>query len=110
MSTCAARFGFVCCCSRCQPAPSPQPESLRVHALGEPVVEIPLSVLRTLLATQGLTLVGPAERAVLDACAALMACTLRPGGVEDNYTDFEKVANAELDRRAAREQKGEGNG
>jgi hypothetical protein len=79
-------------------------ESLYVEGY-DYALTVPLPVLRALLATQGLTIVGPAERAVLDECAT------EGGLVEwgDRVWRAER-ARRELARRAAREQKGEGNG
>ena len=105
MSLCTVcRVSLPCLCE--QPAPSPQPEMPETLLVGRLLCDhckrpllLTVSELRALLAAQGLHIIDAQQKAVLEACEALMACTLRPGGVADNYTDFEKVAKAELARR-----------
>jgi hypothetical protein len=106
---CAMYFGGKCdCVARCV-APSPQPEMpegfeefwsmgvwryVRLDGHGLSVDDM-----RALLATQGLTIIGAKQRAVLDACALLDLDTYLYGD-EHEQRD---VAEAELARRAAKD-------
>ncbi len=114
-----------CQCPKCshlfptpEPAPSPQPEMPDVYgaafaALSGADIQN-RNELRKALATQCLTIVGPAERAVLDACAAMTLGDddpdedpLEPQELgEDCYIytdDQDRIARAEKARRAAKE-------
>lgn len=98
--------------------PAPHMQLLRIYNHAKPYghVDLPLSVLRTLLATQGLAIVpaaevtAPAERKVLEAMAAVpdiqidMTLDLR----DELSIQETRVWEAELARRA--EKKGETNG
>ena len=112
MSNCAARFGFVCCCSQCKPAPSPQPEMPHgwhfSPATGGVFVSrredggqyaLGITLMRALLATQGLTIVGPAERAVLDDLTQVPKPVLLAWRTDSWLRNF---AGAELARRAGK--------
>jgi hypothetical protein len=103
-------FGFKECQKH---TPSPQPEMpekmrpMRVSLfLGDTEYRLTMDELRKVLAAQGLTIVGPAERAVLDAMAAIPDGTLRVL-LELNVITFSSsvldALKAELALRAAKE-------
>ena len=81
----------TCCC---EPAPSPQPED--VAALEAYLAGLPVAAVRAALLGYGLHIVGPAERAVLDAAA-----TGDPGELTWLDSWCERVWEAELARRGS---------
>lgn len=71
-------------------------------------LELPLPVLRALLAEQGLHIVGEADMAVLRACAQLTQSQIRRGSEMQgrDWSPWTRISETELSRRAA--QKGTG--
>ena len=64
-------------------------------------VWMPLVALKAVLATRGLTIAGPAERAVLDACAAMTEEGIDAAAGQSGSVD--RALEDELARRAAKE-------
>ena len=105
-------FGDTCAWCKVSPAPSPQPEMPEgdgwvkiATAQAERTIAgdvwMPLVALKAVLATRGLTIAGPAERAVLDACAAMTEEGIDAAAGQSGSVD--RALEDELARRAAKE-------